>query len=53
MKKITKGISVAKSVTSNPKEDLATLEKLGKLKKMGIITDREFQVKKKKILERI
>ncbi|MGI9566453.1 MAG: SHOCT domain-containing protein [Nitrosopumilus sp.] len=53
IKKITKGISAAKSATSNSKEDLATLEKLGKLKKMGIITDREFQAKKKKILERI
>ena len=53
IKKITKSISAAKNVTSNTQDDLIVLEKLSKLKKKGIITDKEFQTKKKKILERI
>ncbi len=35
------------------KEDLETLAKLGELRKAGIITESEFQSKKKKILGRI
>ena len=53
IKKITEGISAAKNVTSDTQEDLATLEKLGKLRKSGIITEKEFQAKKKVILGRI
>ena len=53
IKKINEGITVAKGVTSNTKEDLEVLEKLAELKKMGVLTDKEFQSKKKKILERI
>jgi polyhydroxyalkanoate synthesis regulator phasin len=53
LKKISEGISAAKNVTSNTQEDLVTLEKLGKLRKSGIITEKEFQTKKKTILERI
>ena len=53
VKKITDGISVAKNITSNSQEDLEILEKLGKLRKAGIITETEFKAKKKKILERI
>ena len=53
IKKINESILVAKNVTSNSQEDLEILEKLGELKKAGIITDKEFQAKKKKILERI
>ena len=53
LKKITDSIAVAKNVASNSQESLEILEKLGKLKKAGIITDKEFQIKKKKILERI
>ena len=53
LKKITKGISTAKSVTSNAHNDLEILKKLGKLRKAEIITEKEFQAKKKKILERI
>ncbi len=53
IKKLNKGIAAAKKVSSNTQEDLEILEKLGKLKKSGIITDREFQAKKKKILGRI
>ena len=53
MKKINEGVSVAKNVTSNTKDDLETLKKLGKLRTSGIITEKEFQAKKKKILDRI
>ena len=53
IKKITEGISAAKNVTSDTQEDLARLEKLGKLRKSGIITEKEFQAKKKVILGRI
>ena len=43
----------AKQVTSNTEQDLKTLEKLGKLRKSGILTEKEFQEKKKKILLKI
>ena len=51
--KINEGIIAAKSATINAEDDLKTLEKLGKLKESGIITEKEFQEKKKKILSRI
>ena len=44
--------SVKKLKTSN-EEQLDLLEKLGQLNKAGIITNKEFQVKKKKILSKI
>ena len=53
IKKINDGISAARNVTSNTDRDLETLEKLGKLRKAGVITEKEFQAKKKKILARI
>lgn len=52
-KKITSGISAAKKLSSDTDEDLQVLEKLGKLRKSGVITEKEFQEKKKKILSRI
>lgn len=51
--KINKGISNAKKVTGNNQDDLEILEKLDKLRKAKIITEKEFQAKKKKILDRI
>ncbi len=53
IKKIKGGILSAKNVTFNTNEDLETLKKLGKLRKNGVITEKEFQAKKKKILDRI
>lgn len=53
VKKINEGVSVARQVTSKVEQDLATLERLGKLRKEGIITEKEFQEKKKKLLSRI
>jgi len=52
-KRITEGISAAKNVTSNTYDDLKTLKKLGDLRDNGVITEKEFQAKKKKILDRI
>ena len=52
-KKINEGISAAKGLASNPEEELELLEKLGRLRKSGVITEKEFQTKKKKILGRI
>ena len=51
--KINEGISAAKSVTSNTNDELEILKKLGKLRKAEVITEKEFQAKKKKILDRI
>ena len=51
--KLNEGILAAKNATSNVEGDLKTLEKLGKLKKSGVLTEKEFQEKKKKILARI
>ncbi len=42
-----------KNIGKNKKEDLELLEKLGELKKSGVITQKEFQQKKKKLLEKI
>jgi len=53
IKKINEGLSVAKNVTSNTQDDLEILKKLGKLRKSEVITEKEFQAKKKKILDRI
>jgi polyhydroxyalkanoate synthesis regulator phasin len=51
--KMNEGILAAKNATSSVEDDLKTLEKLGKLKKSGVLTEKEFQEKKKKILKRI
>ena len=51
--KINEGISTAKKVASNTHDDLEILKKLGKLRKAEVITEKEFQAKKKKILDRI
>jgi len=53
IEKINEGISNAKNVTSNAHDDLEVLKKLGKLRKAEVITEKEFQAKKKKILDRI
>ena len=52
-RKITKTISSAKKMASANTNDLETLAKLGELRKAGIITEKEFQTKKKQILNRI
>ena len=51
--KFNEGLMAAKKATANTEDDLRALEKLGELKKSGIITEKEFNEKKKKILDRI
>jgi len=50
---LVKGIATARRLASSTNENLETLAKLNELRKAGIITEREFQEKKKKILSRI
>ena len=50
-KKLTKSISQTKFVSSE--KNLSILEKLGELNKKGIVTNKEFQEKKKELLKRI
>ena len=50
-KKLTKSISETTLISSE--KNLKILEKLGELNKKGIITDKEFQEKKKELLKRI
>lgn len=52
-RRINKNIARAKKMTSSERNDLETLAKLGELRKAGILTEKEFQSKKKKILKRI
>ncbi|WP_218843325.1 SHOCT domain-containing protein [Nitrosopumilus ureiphilus] len=53
LEKINEGILSAKKMATNSEEDLKMLDKLGKLRKSGVLTEKEFQEKKKKILSRI
>ena len=50
---LRKGIDASKTITSSSEKNLALLEKLAELKKSGILTEREFQEKKKQILDKI
>ena len=52
-RRLDEGVSAARQKMSSSDEHLKTLEKLGKLKKAGIISEKEFQAKKKEILKRI
>lgn len=52
-KELVKGISTARKLAASTNENLETLAKLDELRKAGIITEKEFQEKKRKILDRI
>lgn len=51
--KINDSFKTAKKIISPKDDDLETLAKLGELKKAGIISNKEFQAKKKQILKRL
>ena len=51
--RIQKTVNVGKNLKMSKKENLELLENLAKLKDAGIITTKEFQEKKKKILSKI
>ena len=50
---VQKGIAASKNLKTPTKKNLELLENLAKLNKAGIITNKEFQEKKKKILSKI
>jgi len=52
-KKTKSAIKSGKNLKSSPSKNLDLLKKLGDLQKAGIITNKEFQEKKKKILSKI
>ena len=52
-KKIKEKIATVKIKSSSRKETLLILEKLGRLRKTGVITEKEFQKKKKELLKGI
>jgi hypothetical protein len=52
-KRLDGSIAAAKKMSSSGQENLKLLEELGRLKKDGLITDTEFQQKKKELLARI
>lgn len=52
-KSISSGYNTARRLASTSERDVAVLEKLGDLRKKGVITQKEFEEKKKDILERI
>ena len=52
-RKLEKSIDGAKKIATSKGDALETLAKLGELKKAGIITDKEFRAKKKKLLAQI
>lgn len=51
--KVQRGIKAGKDLKSTSYDQLQLLEKLGELQKKGLITEKEFQDKKKKILSKI
>ncbi len=53
MKRLNEGISTARRFTASAESDLETLERLAKLRKEKVITQKEFEEKKRKILSRI
>ncbi len=50
---LSSGVSTAKKITYSPEKSLELLEKLAALNKKGIISNREFQDKKKEILKKV
>ena len=51
--KFSNAINNAKKMTASTNDQLVVLERLGQLRNDGIITEEEFQEKKKKILDKI
>jgi hypothetical protein len=50
---IIAGLEAGKNIQTNRHKDLDLLKKLRDLQKAGIITNKEFQEKKKKILDKV
>ena len=52
-KTVAKKITNAKRMIRSSEDNVELIKKLGDLKKAGIITNKEFQIKKKQLLDRI
>ena len=52
-KRLGESIDAAKKMTASKGDAIETLAKLGELRKAGIITEKEFRAKKKKLLSQI
>ena len=52
-KTVSKKITKAKRMIRSSNDNVELIKKLGELKKAGIITNKEFQVKKKQLLDKI
>ena len=52
-KTVTKKITKAKRMIRSSNDNVELIKKLGELKKTGIITNKEFQAKKKQLLDKI
>ena len=52
-KTVSKKITKAKRMIRSSEDNLELLKKLGELKKAGIISNKEFQAKKKQLLDKI
>ena len=52
-KTVSKKITKAKRIVRSSDDNVELIKKLGQLKKSGIITNKEFQAKKKQLLDKI
>jgi len=52
-KTVSKKITKAKRMIRSPEDNVELIRKLGELKKAGIISNKEFQAKKKQLLDKI
>ena len=52
-KTVSKKIAKAKQLVRSSDDNVGLIKKLGELKKSGIITNKEFQSKKKQLLDKI
>ena len=52
-KTVSKKVTKAKRMIRSSKDNVELIKKLGELKKAGIITNKEFQTKKKQLLDKI
>ena len=52
-KTVSKKITKAKRMIRSSEDNLELIKKLGELKKAGVISNKEFQTKKKQLLDKI
>ena len=52
-KTVSKKVTKARRMIRSPKDNIELIKRLGELKKAGIISNKEFQTKKKQLLDKI